>query len=742
MFRRGLYLILPVALLLAACGGAQTAEPVTLVAVTPMATNTAAAEASSPPAADTAAAEPPTMLPPTATAAGATAAGLAGELDTYLRSQTEAGRFSGAALVLRDGAAVLSRGYGLADRAAGTPNAPDTRFPLGTLTMPFTALAALQLHDRGALDIDDPICDYLPDCPAGWAGVAVRHLLDHSSGIPAAHAEQYYEISRGSTEPSAEAMQRVSDSVTDFTPGSLCPELRSSDYLLLGLIVEAAAGQPYAAYLEENVLAPLGMANTGRTDGLAAGYLAGRGDRMLPPEDLAAKFSAAGLTSTLDDMARWAEALLDGRLLAPQTAALLFTGDGDNVGCAAGYGWRRQEETGVFAPGGEVAGFPASMGIRPEEGLVWVVLANQQTADAPELGEMLARIAAAGSLDAALAQLPERQEGPPPADELAARITEFLGQQAAAGRFSGSVLVARGDEVVLSQGFGLADREQGIANTSQTPFRIASMTKAVTAMAIMQLSEQGLLSVDDPICDYLSDCPEAWRPITIHHLLTHTSGLQGFIDVPSLLQLESPTAADQIRLLAQSPLMFDPGAGFAYSNAGYSLLGLIVEQVSGRPYADFVRQNILAPLGMTSSGFGLDPDGAAVGYSNAFQTADNDWMWAIDPAGGMYSTVEDMQRWARALTEAQLVSGETMAQIFTPYVTANFGDGGQYGYGWEISRTHGRPSIRHGGAVPGFDSHIALFPEDDLTVILLSNMEAVGTWTLSDILAKWALGVD
>ena len=477
-------------------------------------------------------------------------------------------------------------------------------------------------------------------------------------------------------------------------------------------------------------------------DELALGYLGGRGDRPLPADDLPGMTADVGLASTLADMARWGAALLDGQTLAPEMVNRLFRGDAA-AGCPAGYGWLPGEPAGVFIPGQGVAGYPAGMGVLPDDGLAWVVLGNQQAANAPALGEMLARIARAGSREAALAQLAAEVTGPPPNDQLAARIDDFLTQQTADGEFSGAILMARGDELILSQGYGLADQAQGIANTPQTRFYIASLTKAFTSMAIMQLAERGQLNVADPICDYLSDCPAAWEPITIHHLLTHTSGLGLEVDAASLSQLESPTLADAVRQLAEAPLDFEPGTAFSYSNGGYVILGHIVEQVAGQPYADFLQENIFEPLGMADSGFdAADPAGLATGYISDYEIANLDFVRFGLPAGAMISTVEDMQRWARALQSEELVSAATLEQIFTPHIVADPDSAEDYGYGWVLEEMYGRPAVWHGGGLNGFTSVIMLFPEDDLSLIILSNDSRVIPSAQGNIFAKWALGAE
>jgi CubicO group peptidase (beta-lactamase class C family) len=313
---------------------------------------------------------------------------------------------------------------------------------------------------------------------------------------------------------------------------------------------------------------------------------------------------------------------------------------------------------------------------------------------------------------------------------VADRIDTLLTEQTGRGVFSGAVLVARGDAVVLAKGYGLADRACGLPNTSQTTFRIGSITKQFTAMAIMQLQEAGALAVDDPITTYLPDFPTPERDgvaITIHHLLSHTSG------IPELFRFYSPatqaswpaTPHEMVYELTRAhPLDFIPGTAFSYSNTGYLVLGLIVEQAAGQPYSSYLREHIFDPIGMDATGFeaagDARPDPAA-GYLASTGTREVSTQTRLDiasSAGGMHSTVEDLYRWDRALANGRLVGRASLERIFTPVREG-------YGYGWFIGDFAGRPSVGHGGGIDGFVSVIVRFVEDDAVVIVLANQETV-----------------
>jgi CubicO group peptidase (beta-lactamase class C family) len=343
------------------------------------------------------------------------------------------------------------------------------------------------------------------------------------------------------------------------------------------------------------------------------------------------------------------------------------------------------------------------------------------------------------------APLPTAEESivQPPADELAEKIDAFMSQQAKDNRFSGAVLVVRGDEIILSDGYGLADRENDIPNAPTTRFRIGSLTKAFTAVAIMQLQEQGKLDVNDPICDYLDDCPAAWEAITIHHLLVHSSGIFNFTDDYQLMNVTVPSSPDQvIGIVADRPLDFEPGSAWSYSNTGYLLLGLIIERVSGQSYEAFLQENIFDPLGMVDTGYDHNRDDLAVGYVNRYQTAAEIDMSVPFAAGALYSTVEDFYRWTQAVQSDELVSRETLDLIFTPHMLMEPDGEWSYGYGWFIGQIHERPVVGHGGGIDGFRSDLNIFPEDEVTTVVFTNREDVNPEIYGEILSKWALGIE
>jgi CubicO group peptidase (beta-lactamase class C family) len=306
-----------------------------------------------------------------------------------------------------------------------------------------------------------------------------------------------------------------------------------------------------------------------------------------------------------------------------------------------------------------------------------------------------------------------------------AQLDEILSRMAVDETFSGSILIAQDGEVLLSRGYGSADRELSISNTPQTRFRLGSITKQFTAMAILILQSQGRLNVQDPICRTIEDCPAAWEDITIHHLLTHTSGITPMVGNSGSLPI---TPDELIALIKDSPLDFQPGERFSYSNCGYWVLGYIIEQVSGQSYKDFIQQAIFEPLEMHDSGYDQDARGLAVGYKDQYTIATpsgvSDSSFAYS-AGALYSTVEDLYRWDQALYTDKLIPRELLDQMFAPLINLSPDVVGSaaYGYGWIVQGDLGRQLVWHGGAIDGFRSSIIRYPDERITIILLSNQE-------------------
>ncbi|HLU11058.1 MAG TPA: serine hydrolase [Oceanobacillus sp.] len=308
------------------------------------------------------------------------------------------------------------------------------------------------------------------------------------------------------------------------------------------------------------------------------------------------------------------------------------------------------------------------------------------------------------------------------------------------GKFAGAALVARKGEILLKKGYGLANREHNVPNTPQTVFRIGSMSKPFTAIAIMQLVEAGQLSLDDTVSKFLPDFPNGER-ITVHHLLSNRSGIRDYILMPEYqtIKKQRVTTEQVIALFRNEPLLFEPGTQFSYSNGNWVLLGYILEKLTSKSYEAAIRERIFDPVGMRNSGAewekpliqhranGYDDTGA--GYANAELHDDT----TMHGAGALYSTVEDLYKWDRALYGETLLKQATLQQMFAPISES-------YGYGWELHTLHGRRAIGHSGGMPGYASNIARFIDDDVTVIVASNVGGSAVLQLTEGLSAVVFG--
>ena len=324
------------------------------------------------------------------------------------------------------------------------------------------------------------------------------------------------------------------------------------------------------------------------------------------------------------------------------------------------------------------------------------------------------------------------------AQDVAAKADAYLSEWAKQGRFSGTVLVAKGDKILLRKGYGMANYELGVPNTPETVFRIGSITKSFTALSILQLEERGLLKVSDPVVKYIPEIPQAWSAITIHQLLCHKSGMPEFIDAKAYGELDNSLHVENaIQEYADKPLVNQPGETLRYSNSGYILLGRVIEKVSGQTYEDYLQANILRPAGMTNTAFDHTTPlvlHRANGYKFDGETVIN--TKPEDPAGAgaagaLRSTVDDLYKLDRALKSDKLFSAAVKTKAWTPYghwsAPPPFPLEAEYGYGWMIGDKFGHKYVGHGGWVGGFVSKFERYPDDDAAVIVLGNFETLNT---------------
>jgi D-alanyl-D-alanine carboxypeptidase len=327
------------------------------------------------------------------------------------------------------------------------------------------------------------------------------------------------------------------------------------------------------------------------------------------------------------------------------------------------------------------------------------------------------------------------------------RVDDYVKAQMQRAHIPGvSLAVVRGGKVVRSAGYGLANVELGVRATPGTVYGVLSVSKQFTAAAILMLVEEGKISLDDRLSRYLPDTPPAWSEITIRHLLTHTSGIRDYTDVPGWFETirldRSPE--DLLKPTKTFPLQFRPGDSFRYCNGGYYLLGMILEKMSGRSYADFLQERIFQPLGMKAtrvedvkrivsqraSGYHWEDDA----LQNApFVSPTQKWA-----AGAALSSVEDLARWDAALYTEKLLKRQTLQQMWTP-ARLNNGQEAPYGFGNELDMDRGHRAAGHQGGGLAYNATLLRYPDDRLTVIVLCNQTSAPSRPMARKIASFYL---
>jgi CubicO group peptidase (beta-lactamase class C family) len=301
------------------------------------------------------------------------------------------------------------------------------------------------------------------------------------------------------------------------------------------------------------------------------------------------------------------------------------------------------------------------------------------------------------------------------------------------GEPGAAVIVRRGGRTIIRKGYGLADLELGVKVEPDMVFRLGSITKQFTAVAILMLAEQGKLSLQDEIGNYLPDFPTGDNKVTIEHLLTHTSGIKSYTNMEEWLQMwrKDMTPQEIIAMSKDKPFEFAPGERWNYNNSGYVMLGAIIEKVSGKTYEEFIKTHIFEPLGMSHSHYGSSErviPRRIPGYQKGNEGIINaPYLSMTQPyaAGSLLSSVDDLVLWNDAVFAGRLLKKEWLDKAFASYKLAS-GESTGYGYGWFISDLRGHRCIEHGGGINGFTSYAMALPEDKVFVAVLTNSAIEG----------------
>lgn len=330
-------------------------------------------------------------------------------------------------------------------------------------------------------------------------------------------------------------------------------------------------------------------------------------------------------------------------------------------------------------------------------------------------------------------------------------IDKLVKQRLSAVAPGGVVLIAKNGKNIFQKAYGKANIRTGQPMNKDMVFRIGSVTKQFTAVAILQLVEQGKLSLNEAVQKYVKDFPRKRYPITIENLLTQTSGIINYqaIEHPKAKYVhENYTPAQGVDYFKDEPLLFKPGTKFNYSNSNYYLLGYIIEKVTGKPYPEYLRQHILKPLGLNHTSYISSRQPVAnipAGYSRfgskQWENAELQNVTTLYAAGGLLSNAEDLLKWHNALLEGRVISKSMLKKAYTAFRLAD-GRVSEYGYGWYLRSLDGQPTIEHGGSTDGYETDEIYLPSSDIYVVTLFNaFEADMDWTvLSNDITRLASG--
>jgi D-alanyl-D-alanine carboxypeptidase len=330
-------------------------------------------------------------------------------------------------------------------------------------------------------------------------------------------------------------------------------------------------------------------------------------------------------------------------------------------------------------------------------------------------------------------------------------LKEYFAKICQAESFMGAVSVSVKGEVVFSEACGWADAEWNIKNTPDTRFRTGSIAKQFTAVGVLLLYQDDKLSLSDPIGKYLADLPESWKTVTIHQLLTHTSGLPqpDYFDPDVVKRFPlGPTPTDFLELLRNKPMNYPPGTKTAYNNMSYYLLGFLIQRISGINYEQFIQQRIFDRLGMKDTGF-EDMHRIIPHHANGYLFINGE-LQNVDPlnagasawsAGGFYSTTHDLTIWSEALAHEKLLSKDSTTRMLTIYPETEL-EHMHYGYAVVLANRFGHPLQYHGGGIKGFTSVLQRYPDVGLVIVVLLNLDGdssptpTQSWEVGDALAQ------
>ncbi len=646
-----------------------------------------------------------------------------------------------------------SEGFGLADIENQIPVSTATRFRTASVAKPMTAAVILALAEQGSLNLDEDVRTYLPEVPEKRWKVSCRQLLGHLGGI------RHYKDNAEAA--STKHYQNLRAALGTFQHDPLIHEpgtayrYSSFGFNLLGSVAEGATGTSFVSLLNQYVLAPAEMSATvvdnqrtiipHRVRGYikasrfqldANGDWVGKGNQGLinaPLHDTSMKIPGGGLLSTAEDLARFSCALNQQRLLTEDSLHAMWTEQRTTGGESTGYGlgWRIRQRGGhkvVYHTGGQ-AGTSTILVNAPASGIVVAIMCNLQRTSLIE--------PALNMMDALLPAEPVNVE------RVVSRLrqaVEWEVQQKSLPAFS--IALVDGQETIWSAGFGHQDAAQEQPASADTVYRVGSVSKLFTDLAIMQLVEQGKLDMDAPIQEYLPSFQprNPWEdaqsntPHTLRQFMAHQSGLVRESPVGNYFDPTQPTLQETVESLNATTLVYPPNTRLKYSNAAVAVIGSLLEKYSEFSHPEHVRKAILDPLNMTHSGFALSPQMTSHVSTGWMRTYDGrrfeapTFLLGTGPAGNLYASVNDLAKFVSCLFrdlkvgEGKLLRADTFETMITP-VRDPQGREQSFGLGFHVQELDGYKKIGHGGAVYGFSTQLEALPERKLGVVAASALD-------------------
>lgn len=331
--------------------------------------------------------------------------------------------------------------------------------------------------------------------------------------------------------------------------------------------------------------------------------------------------------------------------------------------------------------------------------------------------------------------------------KLTAQFDKVLNSAFSSDEAGATVLISSRGKIIYQKAIGMANMELKVPMHTKQVFRIGSLTKQFTAIAILQLMEQGKLDLQDEITRFLPDFPMQGAKITIEHLLTHTSGIRDYTSIGDSVQRFKMdfTPTEMINYFKNQPMRFAPGSKYEYNNSNYFLLGYIIEKITGKTYQQYLEDHFFGPLGMSNSFYGNDAKiikNRAAGYTKTGKELENAAAISMTQpyaAGAILSTAGDLFKWQQAVQSYKVVKKQTLEKAFTRYKLVN-GKETSYGYGWRFGFIQESPSIWHGGLINGFKTMELYLPKVDVYVVVLSNCDGSSPEILTAKLAAIAIG--